>query len=299
MNEYHNSVLLSESIVGLAIKKNGTYVDLTFGGGGHSKAILDELGAEGRLFAFDRDKQTIDNVMKDDRLVFINENFKYFDKYLDFYNVSSVDGILADLGVSSNHFDSKERGFSFRFDNALDMRMDIRIRKTAKNVVNFYSEKDLTRVFRDYGEIKQAKRVAKEIIEFRKEGEISTTFQLKELFIKFCDFKKINKDLSKFFQALRIEVNGEIESLKEVLFNSVNVLKAKARICIISYHSVEDRLVKRFFRDAVFEGEPERDIYGNRQVRLKPVGKLLVPSETEIATNNRARSAKLRIAEKI
>lgn len=297
--EYHNPVLLKESVEGLKIKNDGIYVDVTFGGGGHSKEILKQLGPEGKLYAFDQDNDALLNTIDDDRFTLINENFKFIKRFLRFYGVKQVDGILADFGVSSHQFDIAERGFSTRFDADLDMRMNQNDRLSAFNVVNDYDEEQLRRVFWEYGELRQAPAMAGVIVEEREKSQIKTSEQLKIVLKKFLQHKKENKVLAQIYQAIRIEVNQEIEALKEMLLQTPEILKVGGRISFISYHSLEDRLVKRFIRDGMFEGEPVRDVFGNYNVPFKKVGNLIVPSGQEIKLNNRARSAKLRIAQKI
>ena len=297
--EYHSPVLLNESVNGLAIKKNGVYVDVTFGGGGHSREILQHLGPEGRLFAFDQDKDALSNTIKDDRFVLINENFKFMKRFLRFHDVKAVDGILADFGVSSYQFDAPERGFSIRFDAPLDMRMNQEDKLSAKTIVDSYSEEELRRIFWDFGELRSAPAIARTIVEARSERPIETTFELKKLLLKFLPRGKNNKILAQIYQAIRIEVNNELEVLKLFLIASKELLKTEGRLSVISYHSLEDRLVKRFIRNGMFQGEPERDVFGNYSVPLEKVGKLIVPTDEEIKINNRARSAKLRIAKKI
>ena len=297
--EYHSPVLLNESVNGLAIKKNGVYVDVTFGGGGHSRKILQHLGPEGRLFAFDQDKDALSNTIKDDRFVLINENFKFMKRFLRFHGVKAVDGILADFGVSSYQFDAPERGFSIRFDAPLDMRMNQEDKLSAKTIVDSYSEEELRRIFWDFGELRSAPAIARTIVEARSERPIETTFELKKLLLKFLPRGKNNKILAQIYQAIRIEVNNELEVLKLFLIASKELLKTEGRLSVISYHSLEDRLVKRFIRNGMFQGEPVRDVFGNYSVPLEKVGKLIVPTAEEIKINNRARSAKLRIAKKI
>ena len=297
--EYHSPVLLNESVNGLAIKKNGVYVDVTFGGGGHSRKILQHLGPEGRLFAFDQDKDALSNTIKDNRFVLINENFKFMKRFLRFHGVKAVDGILADFGVSSYQFDAPERGFSIRFDAPLDMRMNQEDKLSAKTIVDSYSEEELRRIFWDFGELRSAPAIARTIVEARSERPIETTFELKKLLHKFLPRGKNNKILAQIYQAIRIEVNNELEVLKLFLIASKELLKTEGRLSVISYHSLEDRLVKRFIRNGMFQGEPVRDVFGNYSVPLEKVGKLIVPTDEEIKINNRARSAKLRIAKKI
>ena len=297
--EYHNPVLLKETVDGLNIKEDGIYVDVTFGGGGHSKEILKRLGEKGRLFAFDQDLDALENSINDSRFQLINENFRYIKRFLRFYGVKEVDGILADFGVSSHQFDVAERGFSTRFEADLDMRMNQKSQLSAFHVINEYDEEQLKHVFLTYGELRAAGAMAKVIIEHRKDAVIKTSEQLKKVLSKFLPPRHENKVLAQIYQAIRIEVNQEIEALKEFLEQTPEVLKQGGRLSFISYHSLEDRLVKRFIRNGLFEGEPERDMYGNFEVPLKKLNGLIVPSKEEIKNNSRARSAKLRIAEKL
>jgi 16S rRNA (cytosine1402-N4)-methyltransferase len=297
--EYHNAVLLKETVDGLNIKPDGVYVDVTFGGGGHSREILSRLGPSGKLFAFDQDKDALANTIEDERFVLINENFRFIKRFLRFYGVKEVDGVLADFGVSSHQFDVAERGFSTRFEADLDMRMNQDSKLSAFEVVNNYDEEQLKAVLSQYGELRQAPAMARVIVAERANGEIKTSEQLKTVLKQFLQHKKENKVLAQIYQAIRIEVNQEIEALKELLLQTPEVLKKGGRLSFISYHSLEDRLVKRFIRNGMFEGEPERDVFGNFEVPLKKVGGLIVPSNSEIKKNSRARSAKLRIAEKI
>ncbi|HZW63064.1 MAG TPA: 16S rRNA (cytosine(1402)-N(4))-methyltransferase RsmH [Flavobacteriaceae bacterium] len=296
---YHNSVLLKEAVDGLNIIENGVYVDVTFGGGGHSREILNRLGANGKLVAFDQDKDALVNQIEDERFVLINENFRYLKQFLRFYGYKQVDGILADFGVSSYQFDEAERGFSTRFDAQLDMRMNQDDKLSAYHVVNDYEEEQLRSVFYNYGELKQAPAIARTIVNIRKTKPIETSSQLREAVKQFLPPRKENKVLAQIYQAIRIEVNQELEALKEFLLQTVEVLKKGGRLSVISYHSLEDRLVKRFIRNGMFQGEPERDIYGNFEVPFKKVGNLIVPTAEEIQNNGRARSAKLRIAERL
>lgn len=295
---YHNPVLLDKAVGGLDIKNDGVYVDVTFGGGGHSRSILDKLGPKGKLIAFDQDKDALSNTIQDSRFLLINENFKYMKRFLKFHGYESVDGILADFGVSSHQFDAAERGFSIRFDAPLDMRMNQDNLLSAKTVINSYEEKDLRRIFWEFGELRMAPILARTIVSSRKDRPIATTFQLRSVVEKHLPRKKQNKILAQIYQAIRIEVNNELEALKSFLVDANGVLKPEGRLSVISYHSLEDRLVKRYIRNGLFEGEPTRDIFGNFKVPFKKIGKLIVPTELEIKENNRARSAKLRIAEK-
>ena len=296
--EYHNPVLLKESVDGLNIKPDGIYVDVTFGGGGHSREILSRLGPDGKLFSFDQDEDALRNAIDDPRFTLIPQNFRFLKRYLRFYNVRSVDGVLGDLGVSSHQFDVAERGFSTRFDAELDMRMNQSGTLSAFQVVNEYDEKDLKRVLFQYGDLKNAGAMANTIVLARAEKPIKNTEELKQILSRFLPAHKSNKILAQIYQAIRIEVNEEIEVLKEMLEQSLDILNKGGRLSVISYHSLEDRLVKRFMKNGMFEGEPEKDFFGRFEVPLKQLGKLIVPSDEEIKSNNRARSAKLRIAEK-
>lgn len=294
--EYHNPVLLKESVDGLNIKPDGVYVDVTFGGGGHSKEILSRLNENGKLLAFDQDEDAQKNSIDDPRFTLIPQNFRFIKRYLRFYGVKKVDGVLADLGVSSHQFDEAERGFSTRFDADLDMRMNQGDELSAYQVVNSYDEEQLSNVLFQYGELRNARALAKKIVEKRSEEVIKTSFQLKEVLSQYVPKAKEHKILAQIFQGIRIEVNQEIEVLKEFLLQIPEILNEEGRLSVISYHSLEDRLVKRFIRDGMFEGSPEKDFYGNISVPMKKVGKLIVPNAKEIKENNRARSAKLRIA---
>jgi len=296
---YHNPVLLKETVDGLNIHPDGVYVDVTFGGGGHSKEILKRLGKKGKLFAFDQDSDALKNTIDDDRFTLIHENFRFVKRFLRFHGVKQVDGVLADFGVSSHQFDVAERGFSTRFEANLDMRMNQANTLSAFHVVNEYEEEQLRQVLLQYGELRAAPAMARLIVDFRRNEPIVTSEQLKTVLKKFLPPRHENKVLAQIYQAIRIEVNQEIEVLKEFLLQTPEVLKVGGRLSFISYHSLEDRLVKRFIRNGMFEGEPERDVFGNFEVPLKKVNKLIVPSKEEIKINNRARSAKLRIAEKI
>ena len=294
--EYHNPVLLKESIEGLKIKPDGIYVDVTFGGGGHSREILSRLNEKGKLLAFDQDEDAKRNMIDDNRFTLIPQNFRFIKRYLRFYGVKKVDGVLADLGVSSHQFDEAKRGFSTRFDAALDMRMNQEDGLSAFDVVNKYSEEKLSNVLFQYGELRNARAIAKKIVEIRSEKIIKTSFELKEVLNEFVPKAVEHKVLAQIFQGIRIEVNQEIEALKEFLLQMPEILNEEGRLSVISYHSLEDRLVKRFIRNGLFEGEPEKDFYGNVSVPMKKVGKMIIPSFQEIKKNNRARSAKLRIA---
>ena len=294
--EYHNPVLLKESVNGLNIKPDGIYVDVTFGGGGHSKEILSRLNDRGKLFAFDQDEDAQRNIIDDDRFTLIPQNFRFIKRYLRFYGVKKVDGILADLGVSSHQFDEAERGFSTRFDADLDMRMNKDGGISAFEVINNYDEEKLSAILFQYSEMRNARAIARKIVEARLEKKIKTSFELKKVLNEFVPKAVEHKVLAQIFQGIRIEVNQEIEVLKEFLLQVPEILNEGGRLSVISYHSLEDRLVKRFIRSGLFEGEPVKDFYGNITVPMKKVGKLIVPSFSEIKENNRARSAKLRIA---
>ena len=296
--DYHNPVLLKETVDGLNIHPDGIYVDVTFGGGGHSREMMSRLGVNGKLVAFDQDVDALNNAIEDDRFVLINENFRFIKRFLRFHGIKQVDGILADLGVSSHQFDVAERGFSTRFDSELDMRMNQKGELSAYHVINKYEEQDIARVLFQYGELKNARGMANVIVLARKDKDIKNSEQLKQVLTKFLPAHKSNKILAQIYQAIRIEVNQEMDVLKEFLEQSLEILKPGGRLSVISYHSLEDRLVKRFFRNGLFEGEPERDFFGNFEVPFKSIEKLIVPSAAEIETNNRARSAKLRVAEK-
>jgi 16S rRNA (cytosine1402-N4)-methyltransferase len=297
--DYHNPVLLKETVDGLNIHPDGIYVDVTFGGGGHSREMMSRLGVNGKLVAFDQDVDALNNAIEDDRFVLINENFRFIKRFLRFHGIKQVDGILADLGVSSHQFDVAERGFSTRFDSELDMRMNQKGELSAYHVINKYEEQDIARVLFQYGELKNARGMANVIVLARKDKDIKNSEQLKQVLTKFLPAHKSNKILAQIYQAIRIEVNQEMDVLKEFLEQSLEILKPGGRLSVISYHSLEDRLVKRFFRNGLFEGEPERDFFGNFEVPFKIIEKLIVPTAAEISMNNRARSAKLRVAEKI
>lgn len=293
---YHEPVLLNESIDALNIKEDGTYVDVTFGGGGHSREILKRLGISGRLFAFDQDRDAIKNTIEDDRFVLIEENFRHVGRFLKFYGVRKVDGILADLGVSSHQFDSAERGFSIRFDAELDMRMNYNAEVSAKDIINNYEEERLGDILFLYGELRSSRAMARTIVAERGKKKIETSFQLQKVLKKFLPKTREHKILAQVFQAIRIEVNQELEALKEFLNQIPELLHPRGRLSVIAYHSLEDRLVKRFIRTGLFSGEPEKDFFGNIRVPLTKVGKLIIPTPEEININSRARSAKLRVA---
>lgn len=294
--KYHSPVLLQESVDALSIKEDGVYVDVTFGGGGHSREILSRLGEKGKLFAFDQDPDAQRNKIDDERFVLIAENFRYISRFLRFYGVKKVDGVLADLGVSSHQFDEAERGFSTRFDAELDMRMNQKSELSAEKIVNTYGEKELADILFLYGELRNARALAKTIVDARLENKIKTSFQLKEVLQRHLPKAKEHKMLAQIFQAFRIEVNEELDVLKEFLQQMPGLLNEEGRLSVISYHSLEDRLVKRFIQKGLFVGEPEKDFFGNIDVPLKKIGKMIIPTAMEIKENNRARSAKLRIA---
>ncbi len=298
---YHIPVLLKESVDGLNIRPDGVYVDLTFGGGGHSREILSRLGDKGRLVVFDQDEDAYNNRPDDERLLFVRHNFQYLSHFLRYLDIDKVDGILGDLGVSSHHFDAADRGFSFRFEGKLDMRMGQGLHMTAADLVNTYELDDLKRIFWQYGEIKSSYKLASEIIKARASRPFETTTDLKELAEKIGPKKEQSKFLAQVFQALRIEVNKEMDVLKSVLMQSTDAIKPGGRLSVISYHSLEDRLVKNFIRSGDCDkNQPDKDIYGHADVPFKAVNrKLILPSDEEIERNNRARSAKLRIAERV
>ncbi len=297
--EYHNPVLLTETVDGLNIQPSGVYVDVTFGGGGHSREILSRLGPYGKLIAFDQDKDALENSLDDPRFLLINENFRYLKRFLRFHDYNKVDGILGDFGVSSHQFDVADRGFSTRFEADLDMRMNQDSKFSALDVINKYSEEQLKNVLFQYGELRSAPGMARVIIEARQQKKIISSEELKKALGRFLPVHRENKILAQIYQAIRIEVNQELEVLKEFLLQSEELLKPSGRLSLISYHSLEDRLVKRFMRNGLFEGEPEKDVFGRVEVPFKKVGKFIIPSFEEIKENNRARSAKLRIAEKL
>ena len=296
--KYHNPVLLDRSVEDLVTNPDGIYVDVTFGGGGHSRKILKSLSPEGKLFAFDQDQDAVKNTLADPRFELIQANFKDLKRYLKFYGIKEVDGILADFGVSSHQFDAEQRGFSTRFEGRLDMRMDQDASLSAFEVVNTYSEQELISIMKLYGEVKGAHKIVSAILEQRNVADIETTTELIKIIKPLIPERFINKILAQVFQAIRIEVNQELEVIKLFLQQTVEVLKPSGRLVCISYHSLEDRLVKRFIREGVFEGEAEQDFFGNRFTPFKKVGGLVIPSDEEIKLNSRARSAKLRTAEK-
>ena len=296
---YHIPVLLRQSVDNLVINPDGVYVDCTFGGGGHSREILSRLSANGRLFSFDQDLDALNNRIDDPRFTLINQNFRFLANSLRMFGVEKVDGILADLGVSSHQFDEAERGFSIRTDAPLDMRMNVLQTLNAQKVINEYEEEQLADIFYYYGELREARKLAKEIVHQRKTKKIDSTEDLKRVF-SFVPQHKQNKFFAQVFQAIRIEVNEELEVLKEMLTQAYSVLKSEGRLVVISYHSLEDRLVKRFLKNGMFDGEPERDVYGNYQKFFDlPQSKAIVPDEAEISQNTRARSAKMRVGIKL
>lgn len=296
---YHVPVLLKESVDGMNIQPGGTYVDVTFGGAGHSREILSRLGEGGRLLGFDQDEDAERNIVNDPHFIFVRSNFRYLQNFLRYHDIEQVDAILADLGVSSHHFDDSERGFSFRFDGALDMRMNTRAGQTAADIVNNYTEEALADVFYLYGELKVARRLASLIVRTRENKKIETIGDFLELVKPFTGKDKEKKFLAQAFQALRIEVNDEMRALKEMLQQTLQVLKPGGRLVVITYHSLEDRLVKNFLKTGNFEGKSEQDFFGNVQTPFRMVNnKVIVPSDEEIERNPRSRSAKLRIAEK-
>ena len=298
-NTYHTPVMLNECIEGLNIKPSGTYVDVTFGGGGHSREILKHLSAGGQLLGFDQDADARQNIIDDDRFTFVDQNFRYLKNFCRLYDAIPVDGILADLGVSSYQFDQAERGFSIRFDAELDMRMNQQSALSAKEIVNTYSEADLHRIFGIYGEIQNAKSLANTIVTARLNAPIVTVADLKNAIVNRIPRGKENKYLAQVFQALRIEVNQELEALKDFLIQSADVLATGGRLVVMSYHSLEDRLVKNFIAKGKFSGEVEKDLYGNNNRPFDAVSRgAITASAEEIINNNRARSAKLRIAVK-
>ena len=296
---YHNPVLLKQSVDALVTNPDGIYVDCTFGGGGHSREILSRLSDKGKLFSFDQDLDALKNTIDDPRFTLVNQNFRFLENSMLAYGISQVDGILADLGVSSHQFDEAERGFSTRSNAPLDMRMNVMQGLDAKKIINDYEEEDLANIFYQYGELRESRKLAREIVHHRKTKKINTTEDLKNLFSYIPAFKQ-NKFFAQVFQAIRIEVNQELEVLKEMLVQSYKILKIEGRLVVISYHSLEDRLVKRFLKNGMFEGEPQRDIYGNYAKAFELLQtKAIIPDDKEIEENSRARSAKMRIGIKL
>lgn len=298
-NVYHIPVLLKETVDGLNINPNGVYVDVTFGGGGHSREILSRLSSKGHLYSFDQDEDAEQNIINDKRFTFVRSNFRYIKNWMRYYGIDQVDGILADLGVSSHHFDAQERGFSFRFDAALDMRMNQKAQQTAASIVNEYPESQLAELFYLYGELKNARKIAAAIVKGRNEKRIETTGDLMDTIKMFFERDREKKELAKVFQALRIEVNQEMQALKEMLTASASILKTGGRLSVLTYHSLEDRMVKNLIKSGNVEGHIEKDFFGNTHAPLKAINnKVIIASEEEQANNPRSRSAKLRIAEK-
>ena len=296
---YHIPVLLRESVDGLEIKPDGVYIDVTFGGGGHSREILSRLGKKGHLYSFDQDADAEKNIVDDDRFTFVRSTFRYIKNWMRYYEVEQIDGLLADLGVSSHHLDDESRGFSFRFDAPLDMRMNRQAGKTAADIVNDYDEEQLADIFYLYGELKNARKLATAIVKARQTQRIATTGDLLQVTEKLFPREREKKEMAKLFQALRIEVNHEMEALKEMLNGSKDLLCEGGRLSVITYHSLEDRLVKNMMKAGNAEGKVTQDFFGRTEAPLKPIGKVIVPDEEEQARNPRSRSAKLRIAEKV
>jgi len=296
---YHVPVLLKESVDGMNIQPGGTYVDVTFGGGGHSKEILSRLGKNGKLLGFDQDEDAEKNIVNDDRFIFVRSNFRYLHNFLRYHNIEGVDSILADLGVSSHHFDDSERGFSFRFDGKLDMRMNKRAGITAADMVNTYEEERLANIFYLYGELKNSRRLASVIVKARATKQIETIDDFLSIIKPLFGREREKKELAKVFQALRIEVNQEMETLKDMLLAATEALKPGGRLVVITYHSLEDRMVKNIMKTGNVEGKQDQDFFGNLNTPFKLINnRVIVPDENEIARNPRSRSAKLRIAEK-
>ena len=297
---YHIPALLDACMAGLAVQPDGTYVDVTFGGGGHSRAILERLGDKGRLYAFDQDEDACVNRIEDNRFTFVRSNFRFLKNFMRYYDVDSIDGLLADLGVSFHHFDASERGFSFRFDGALDMRMNRRARTTAADIIESYTQEQLSDIFYLYGELRSARKIAGAVVSARRVQKIDTTTRLVEVVSPYIDKRQEKKELAQLFQALRIEVNQEMEALRRMLLSACELVRPGGRIAILTYHSLEDRLVKNFFKTGNFEGRVEKDFFGRIESPLRPVNnKVIVPDDVEVIRNPRARSAKLRIAEKL
>lgn len=296
---YHVPVLLMPSVDGMDIRPDGTYVDVTFGGGGHSREILSRLGDGGRLLGFDQDEDAEQNIVNDPHFIFVRSNFRYLHNFLRYHGIEEVDAILADLGVSSHHFDDCERGFSFRFDGALDMRMNKRAGYTAADIINNYDEEQLADIFYLYGELKNSRKLASALVKARSKQKITTIAEFLEVVKPFFGREREKKELAKVFQALRIEVNQEMEALKEMLYAATEALKPGGRLVVITYHSLEDRMVKNMMKTGNVEGKMEKDFFGNVQSPFRLVNnKVIVPDEAEIERNPRSRSAKLRIAEK-
>ncbi len=296
---YHNPVLLNESISGLNINPSGIYVDVTYGGGGHSQEILKNLNSNGKLIAFDQDQDAIENKSNDNRLNLVKSNFKYLNNFLNYFKINEIDGLLADFGISSHQIDNKNRGFSTRFNSELDMRMNSTQKINAKAIVNDYDKDQLEYIFKNFGELKNYKKVTIKIIAERAKKPIETTGELKKILAPFVKVKDENKFLAQVFQSIRIEVNDELEVIRTLLSESSKYIKKGGRLVCISYHSLEDRIVKKFIQNGGFIDEVTTDLYGNKNIIFKKVGKMITPSNQEIKINNRSRSAKLRIAEKI
>ncbi|MBR99093.1 MAG: 16S rRNA (cytosine(1402)-N(4))-methyltransferase [Flavobacteriaceae bacterium] len=299
MKNYHNPVLLNESIKGLNINPLGIYVDVTFGGGGHSRAILNKLSSKGKLIAFDQDASASINLIDDSRFKLISTNFSNLKKQLDLHEIDQISGLIADFGISSHQLDKKERGFSIRLDGPLDMRMNKKNKLNAKEVVNSYNETKLVSIFKNYGELNRARVYTKKIAQSRRKEKITSTKDLQNLLKPLIPKQKFNKEMAKIFQAIRIEVNKELDAIKTLLLQTSNFISKGGRLVCISYHSLEDRLVKNFIRDGNFDGNPKVDFYGNKFFPFKKIGDLITPSKRELINNKRSRSAKLRIAEKI
>ena len=296
---YHNPVLLNESISGLNINPSGIYVDVTYGGGGHSQEILKNLNSSGKLIAFDQDQDAIENKSNDSRLNLINSNFKYLNNFLNYFKIAQIDGLLADFGISSHQIDKKNRGFSTRLNSDLDMRMNRNQKIDAKIIINDYDKDQLEYIFKNFGELKNYKKVTEKIISERTKKSINTTGDLKKILAPLVKVKDENKFLAQVFQSIRIEVNDELEVIRTLLSNSTKYIKKGGRLVCISYHSLEDRIVKKFIQNGGYNDEVVSDLYGNKNAIFKKVGKMITPSNEEIKLNNRSRSAKLRIAEKI
>ena len=299
MMMYHNPVLLNESIFGLNINPSGIYVDVTYGGGGHSQEILKNLNSKGKLIAFDQDQDAIENKSNDSRLNLVKSNFKYLNNFLNYFQIKEIDGLLADFGISSHQIDNKNRGFSTRFNSELDMRMNKTQKIDAKIIINDYDEDQLEYIFKNFGELKNYKKVTEKIISERTKRSIDTTGDLKKILAPLVKVKDENKFLAQVFQSIRIEVNDELEVISNLLSDSSKYIKKGGRLVCISYHSLEDRIVKKFIQNGGYNNQVESDFYGNKNVIFKKIGKMITPSSEEIKLNNRSRSAKLRIAEKI
>ena len=296
---YHTPALFEDSLEGLNIRPSGVYVDVTFGGGGHSRGILERLAEDGHLYGFDQDADAEGNIVNDEKFTFVRSNFRYLSNFMRYHGVSEVDGVLADLGVSSHHFDDEKRGFSFRFDGDLDMRMNNRAGQTASDILNTYPEERLADIFYLYGELKSSRKIASAVVRKRGEKPFKAISDLLEILEPFAGREKEKKFLAQVFQALRIETNQEMQVLREMLEQSLALLKQGGRLVVITYHSLEDRLVKNYMKTGNFEGRVVQDLYGNVPSPFRLVGKLIAPSKEEIELNPRARSAKLRIAEKV